>query len=44
MRTGMKEAGEEILSSVTQVYINGATNQMPCSDFFGSETEEADVK
>ena len=44
MRTGIKELGEEILYSVRQADINGATNQVLCSDFFISETEAANVK
>lgn len=44
MRAGIKEAGEEILSSVRQVDISGATSQMSCSDCFRSDTDAADVK
>lgn len=44
MKAGIKEAGEEIISSVRQVDISGATSQMPCSDFFRSDTDAADAK
>lgn len=43
MRTGIKEVGEVILSSVRQEDINEATSQMPHSDF-GSEMEATNVK
>lgn len=38
VRIGWKELGAGILASARQVHANGAKDQMPCSDFFGSET------